>query len=384
MNNAKRNTHGHHTTAIDLPSLAFRCAACVGLALFLVSCSSLPPARRPNAISEISLQPVRYSMVFIIHGDGGYLYHDSLGRPHLADQEALAGAIRAAGQNQQAEVLIFHQRPRKHAWLFFPRHDGTFYYYRNGRLLAKEAYWRDQGKSRFQPEVELFKLYHEAVSPPEAKLLLYFGHEIPEYGGAGYDASSPDRVFTIEDLAGGLKQITGDSVKYDLIVLSTCFNGTPHTVSALAPYVRYIIASPENLHRSYLDLLSLERLEDGQPEENMAAFAKNYAQISFDRLTEELQTTVAIAVYDVERVQRYLNSADSSYKNALTALTGMKRSSFEHQDCAEDSAYVRPEMSEGVEVFYRSPRFGRSKNKLTHSGWGCWKQPAGKDHNIEP
>ncbi len=36
--------------------------------------------------------------------------------------------------------------------LFFPVRDGTFYYYRHGRLVAEESYWRDKGKSRFDPE----------------------------------------------------------------------------------------------------------------------------------------------------------------------------------------------------------------------------------------
>jgi len=34
------------------------------------------------------------------------------------------------------------------------------------------------------------------------KLFLYFGHEIPEFGGAGYDASYENRTFTVDDLAG--------------------------------------------------------------------------------------------------------------------------------------------------------------------------------------
>jgi hypothetical protein len=132
-----------------------------------------------------------------------------------------------------------------------------------------------------------------------------------------------------------------------------------------------------------MDLSSFERLEAGLSDGNMAGFAKNYAQFSFDRLAEELQTTVAIAVYDVERVRGYLDSVDSTYKKALTRLAGMKRRFFEHQDCAEDSAYVRQGIREGVDVFYRSPRFGRFKNKTNHSGWGCWKQPTEKDHDIE-
>ena len=42
---------------------------------------------------------------------------------------------------------------------FFPLRDGEFYYYRNGRLIANESYWRDQEQSRFEPEVELYRRF---------------------------------------------------------------------------------------------------------------------------------------------------------------------------------------------------------------------------------
>jgi hypothetical protein len=363
------------TSATRPFQMLLKCAGCVVFGLFLISCSSIPSARREITMSDETPQPIRYSMIFIIHGDGDYLYHDAGGQAHLADKAALAGAIEVAEQNRRAEVFIFHQKPRRHAWLFFPRHDGTCYHYREGRLLAKESYWRNRGKTRFQPEVELYSRYHPGASPPEPKLLLYFGHQIPEFGGAGYDASSPGRVFTIDDFAGGLKQIKSDSVKLDLIVLSTCYNGTPYTVAALAPYARYIIASPGNLHRSYFDLQRLENLDRELQDGDMAALAKNFARQAFDKLTEDIQTAVTVAVYDVDSVRGYLNSVGSAYEQTLTALSGKKPGSVEHLDCAEDPAYARPGMSEGVDIFYRPPRFGRLKNKQSHSGWGCWSLP---------
>ena len=50
---------------------------------------------------------LRYSVIFIIHGDGNYLYHDSRGNAHRADEEALIEATMVAEQNPQAEVFIF-------------------------------------------------------------------------------------------------------------------------------------------------------------------------------------------------------------------------------------------------------------------------------------
>ncbi len=129
---------------------------CVALALFVCSCSMMRPSRHEKAPSEEGAPPVRYSIVCIIHGDGDYLYHDTRGKEHRADEEALAAARTVAKQNPEAEVFIFHERPRKRLlWLFSLRHDGKCYYYRNGRLAAEESYRRDEGRERFEPEVKL-------------------------------------------------------------------------------------------------------------------------------------------------------------------------------------------------------------------------------------
>jgi hypothetical protein len=344
---------------------------CVALALFLSSCSSIRPAHRAIPPGEESALPPRYSIVCIIHGDSGYLYHDTRGNAYRADEETLARAKRVAERNTQAEVFIFHERHRRHFLLFFPVRDGKFYYYRHGRLLAEESYWRDQGQSRFDPEVELYDRFRAEEQSQLVRLFLYFGHEIPEFGGAGYDASYSDRTFTIDDLADGLKRMTRNSMKFDLIVLSTCFSGTPHTVAALAPYARYVIASPDNLHLSYFDLYPLERLDLGLRDGDVSAFANKFARHAFDRLAEDVQTAITVAVYDADRVSGFLDSVESVYDHALTTLKGKTPVSIEHCDCAEDPAYVLPGMSEGVDVFYRPPRFGRSKHTQSHSGWEC-------------
>jgi Clostripain family len=345
----------------------------VVLVSFLFSCSSIPFTQRGTPLGAESALPLSYSMVFIIHGDSDYLYHDPQGNAHRADQEAYLEATRIAERNPQAEVFIFHEIRRKHALLIFPRRDGKFYYYRHGQLLAQESYWRDQGPSRFDPEVTLYNRFLTGEQPQAARLFFYFGHEIPEFGGAGYDASYSQRTFTVPDLADGLKRIApDDSSKFDLLVLSTCFNGTPYTITALAPYARTIVASPDNLHLSYFDLQPFEQLDAGLREGDVAGFAKNFAQQAFDRLTEDIQTAVTVAVYNVDSVQGYLHSVDSVYDRALTTVKGQTPGSIKHCDCAEDSAYVLPGMSEGVEVFYRPSHFGRLKQKLIHSGWECW------------
>jgi hypothetical protein len=341
--------------------------------LFMSSCSSIRPAHRATTLAEESAPQPRYSVVCIIHGDGDYLYHDARGNAHRADEESLARAKTVAERNAEAEMFIFHERRRRHFLLFFPVRDGTFYYYRHGRLLAEETYWRDQGQLRFDPEMELYNRFRAEESPELVRLFLYFGHEIPEFGGAGYDASYKNRMFTVDDLADGLRRITRDSTKVDLVVLSTCFGGTPRTIAALAPYARYIIASPDNLHLSYFDLRPFERLDIGSRDEDVSRFADTFAQHAFNRLTEDTQTAVTVVVYDVDRVQGFLNSVGSIYDDALTALKGKTPASIEHCDCAEDPAYALPGMNQGIAVLYRPPRFGPLKHKESHSGWECWR-----------
>ncbi len=347
-------------------------AGCTSLALLLVSCGTLPPSHRENPYQDEATPPPRYSMVFIIHGDGNYLYHDAHGAAHRADQEALHGALRAAERNEFAEVFVYHQKPRRRTLLLFPRRGGKFYYYRYGRLIATETYRRDPAQPRFYPEVALYRRYRAEDTSQPTRLLLYYGHAIPEYGGAGYDASCREWPFTVHDFASGLGRITGDSTKNDLIVLSTCNSGTPYTIAALAPYARTIVASPGDLHLSYLDQRPLERLEEGLEDRDIPAFANDYARQAFDRLAGDVQTVVTVTVYDMERIRAYVNSVEGVYQQTLNAATRHGPSAFEHRDCAEDSAYAMPGMNDGVTVFFRPPRFGRAKNKTSHSGWECW------------
>ena len=362
----------------DVPlSMVVVCVRCATLALLLSSCSaSLPIQQEARQVKQGGLA-VAYSIVFVIHGDGDYLYHDTSGNEYQADEEALAGAKRVAQQNPRAEVFIFHQEPRRHFLFVFPLHDGEFFYYRDGLLIANESYWRDQDLSRLEPEAGLYRRFHTDAPYETVRMFLYYGHEIPEFGGVGYDASYPERTFTIHDLASGLQGFTDRSPRFDLMILSTCFGGTPYTIGALGPFARYIIASPENLHLSYFDLHSLERLDLGLRDGDVPAFAKRFARQAFDRLTGDIQTAVSVAVYDVDRVQEFLHSVQGVYDHTLSTLQGATQASIatmEHCDCAELPEYVLPTMKEGVDVFYRPARFGRLKHKQNHSGWECWRE----------
>jgi hypothetical protein len=358
-------------------STHFASIGCVVLTVLLSSCSNNTTVQRQAQQADGQVLATQYSIVCVIHGDGDYIYHDTSGNEYNADEEALAGAKRVAMQNPRAEVFIFHQRSKKHFLFFFPLHDGEFFYYRNGSLVANELYWRDQEQSHFDPELEFYRRFRKENQPEMMSIFLYCGHEIPEFNGAGYHASYPDQVFTVHDFSDGLKVFTRDFARFDLMILATCFGGTPYTISTLGSFARYIVASPENLHLSYFDIHSLERLDLSLRNGEVSAFAKRFAHEAFDRLTKDVQTTVSVAVYDVDRVQEYLHSVYRNYDQELTTIQGKTRDFMpviEHCDCGDLSAYVMPMMNRGVEILYRPARFGRLKNKQNHSGWECWKE----------
>jgi hypothetical protein len=355
--------------------MLFVSVGCAALTMLLSSCSTNLPVQREAQQAAEGVRTTLYSIVCVIHGDGDYLYHDTSGNEYKADEEALAGAKRIAQQNPRAEVFIFHERPRRHFLFFFPLHDGEFSYYRNGRLIANESYWRNQEQSLFDSEVRLYRRFRTDNQIEVMSLFLYCGHEIPEVGGAGYDASYPDQMSNVHDFSAGLKGFTRDSAKFDLMILSTCFGGTPYTIGALGSLARYIIASPDNLHLSYFDLHSLERLDLSLRDGDVHAFAIKFAYQSFDRLSRNIQTAVSVAVYDVNHVQDYLHAVHGIYDQTLTTLKGETPSmaTIKHCDCADLPAYVLPMMNDGIDMFYRPARFGRSKLKQNHSGWECWK-----------
>jgi hypothetical protein len=174
-------------------------------------------------------------------------------------------------------------------------------------------------------------------------------------------------------LAAGVGEIAGERKKIDLITLATCFGGTPYTIGALAPYARYIIASPDNLHLSYFDLEPLASLDVGSSDGDVAAFADRFARNAFEQLAREVQTVVSVVVYDVNDVSTFVDSVTDAYDRTLMAANATTPESLERCDCADDAAYSMPEMNRGLTIHYRAPRFGRTKNEARHSGWECWR-----------
>ena len=351
---------------------------CVLVSGLLSSCN--PGLVQIDQHQETGAAGTRYSMVFIIHGDGNYGYHDTAGNEYRADEVALASARKVAGQNPHAEVFIYHQRPRRLFLFLFPLNSGEFYFYQNGQLAVHESYRRDEEQQHFEPELELYRRFVASDLTRNGTMFLYYGHELPEFGGRGYDASTPDRTFTVQDLAAGLQGFTSLARTFDLLVLSTCFGGTPHTIGALSSFARTIVASPGNLHLSYFDMHPLERLDLSLQDGDVPAFAKSFARLTFDRLTRNVRTAVSVAVYDTDRVQEFIDSVGNVYDRTLAAPKGeASRVPAERCDCADLPQYALSTMSRGVDVLFRPARFGRSAQKQEHSGWECWEEKGRQD-----
>ncbi|HLP14811.1 MAG TPA: clostripain-related cysteine peptidase [Bacteroidota bacterium] len=318
--------------------------------------------------------PLRYLLVYFIHGDGEYLYHDSHGVSVRADEVTVAEARRIAEQQSSAEVFIFHAKPKRHTLFVFPKSDGEMFYYRHGILAGHEEYRRGVETAAFARESELYRRYLGTNRDTTARIFLYFGHEVPEFDGEGYDASYEDRPFTVDTLAAWLRELTGGRRKFDCVVLSTCYNGTPYIVSSIAPYARYIVASPDNLHLSYFSIHSLGQLPDSATSDaSIAALTNTFARSAFETLVQSVQTAVSVAVYDASRVQPYLRSVGAAYERSFDAVKQIPETQRARCDCAGIREFERPDMATGVEILYRPPRFGQSKYTTGHSGWECWR-----------
>lgn len=341
------------------------------LAVFLlVGCSSTAPLSAEEDAAGDKARPA-HTLIYVIHGDGGYLYHEN-GTARRADRKALKEAKLVAEHAPGAEVFIFHQRPERRFLGLFARSDGTFYHYRAGEQVEKKAYRRDPSGTGLSREAAL---YRERRHPEAAsRALLYYGHEVEEEGGERYHGSHPVHAFGLSELVGGLKQFGAEEDPFDLLVLSTCNNGTPGTLHALASLARYVIAAPGDLHLSYIDSHPLHRL--GQTEEGIERVAQHLARWAFERLSARTETAVTLALYDTERLQPFLARALPAYEATRARLPEERASGLvEYVDCRDEAMPGLQAEHAGVERWYRPPAFGAQSQKEVHSGWACPQLP---------
>lgn len=316
-----------------------------------------------------SVDNIEYSVIYIIHADGDYLYFDDDGNSREGDQKVLAEARQIGEEAGNGEVFIFHQRPERKILGLFPQKDRRLMHYRSGKLIHTEKYSPGVTPTLFSAEADLYDKYRHGISPDSLQTyFFYFGHEIPEKNEKGYYQSMPTIKLGIPKFADALQQFRpSDTHKFDIAGLSTCNNGSPSMVHSLQSQTEYLLASPQNLHLSHIDTKKLNLLEsrDGVTVENLATAL---AEDTFSRLSE-LQTAATISVYEMELIGDYISRLDSAYQANVNI--GNSLSGDGNSDCAEIPFFRAFEDKGGVHSWYEAPGFGRKAGKKFHSGWGC-------------
>lgn len=305
-----------------------------------------------------------YSLIYVIHGDGDYLYHDD-GKAIKADEHAVKKAYSVALKAHHGEVFIFHQKPERKAALFFPKKDREWFHYRNGKLIDYGTYSPQNGG--FQAEARIYTARTEARNADT--YFFYFGHEIPQAPNPVYHRSASDLYYDSRTFARDLSLFSNNIA---LTTLSTCNNGTPSMIRSLSGKTEAVVASPTELHLSYLDTEGILMLENA-PDTDVIALADTISMTSYQRLSQEVATAVTIAVYDLRVVSEYVDELYEpylEYKNS-TSVTNSRITTA--RDCFSLPEYANIDQTEGVQVFYSAPQFGVKKREraATHSGWGC-------------
>ena len=310
--------------------------------------------------NPIQKEPV-YSLVYIIHGDSDYLYHKN-GNAYQADEQALKEAFDVASNAESGEVFIFHQKPEKRAFLFFPKKDRRFYHYRNGKLVQQIDYSPETGG--LEAEFELINRY--TSSNTQRMGLFYFGHEIPVSEHIIYHQSNPDQIFDIDIFTRNLDMLPS---KLDIIALSTCNNGTPTVAQSLINHSETLVASPQNLHLSYLNTSKILLLEEN-PSISSLALGDSIAKSSFSELRSFVETEITVSVYDMNQISGYVNDLASSYTDTLKFSERFSPNG-DNLDCKDVLALSSEIKAGGVITYYNPALFGKNSAKTSHSGWGC-------------
>lgn len=341
--------------------------------LVLASCQRNYGVLRDEVISRPHDPELKSTLVFFIHGDGSYSYHDAQGKRFEADAVILKEAMAVAASCSHAEVFIFHQKPKR-KWLFLiDQPDGSFYYFRKGVQLASGSYHRRTLLSELDSEGEIIKTYHARESKERVSGFFYFGHALTELGD-----KNPNQSLNVHGLAQGmsclLSEVDPHVMKFDLVVLSACYSGTPGIIAELAHYSRYILASPDDLHLAYLDIQPLRRFDNIGFSE-VHSLARELASQSLARLQEWTQTSITLAIYDVESIAPFLEKVQNRQPVglALQSPNSHQPVPVAYCDCLDRPPMAAEIPSAGVEVYYQPARFGRLKNKTHHSGWACWE-----------
>jgi hypothetical protein len=345
------------------------------LGLVISGCSHTSVLFREGSTDET--EDVDYSVIYYIHADSGYLYHDAGGKPVLGNKEVLNDAINVAEKAVSGEVFIFYQRPEKKTLGLFPRRSSRLYHYAKGELTSQVHYRHsDKNEDFLKTEARLFHEYRIRLRKENQRsYLLFFGHEIPDTDGKKYHQSLPGITVNTRSFSAGIQKfLATDNQRFNLVVLSSCNNGTPVMAEHLMPLSDVLLASPQNLHLSHIDSEQLGLLESN-PGISSIELAHSLAGQTFRRLESEIHTTITLTVYDFEIVQKFQNEL-YAFSRAYEALGSIQHFS-DNVDCGQVANFDDNTFGKGLKTWYRPARFGRKSLTPIHSGWGC--KPLGEN-----
>src|SRR5699024_9218908 len=125
---------------------------------------------------------------------------------------------------------------------------------------------------------------------------------------------------------------------------STSSNCTHSMATRLSSVTDILLASPQDLHLSHLDIEHLDLLEM-EPEIPSAGLATALAEATFERLSQSIQTAVTLSVYDLERAGEYLSDFNKEYHHYLKS--GEPNMAKENKDCGELPFFDEMRYSDG-------------------------------------
>lgn len=312
-----------------------------------------------------------YTVIYYIHADSDYLYHNAAGEPVRGNQKVLEDALKVAENAASGEVFIYYQRPEKKFLGLFPRRSSHLYHYRSGERITRVNYRHSVSNEDFlTTEARLYDYYkNQSRSETQKRYFLYFGHEIPGIEGKKYHRTLPDIEVNTETFSAGIQKFLGsDGQRFRIVALSTCNNGTPAMADQLMPFADVLLASPHNLHLSHIDSKSLTLLENS-PGVSSIELAQTMADKTYKRLESEVQTEITLATYDLE-IWRDYKSELQTFITSYDAMGRIKHFSV-NIDCKQSAFFDEDLFEEGVKTWYKPARFGRRSGNSTHSGWGC-------------
>jgi hypothetical protein len=343
-----------------------------GLTLVLVyllsGCSHTSELYRIDTSHENA--KVNYSVIYYIHADSDYLYHNVSGDPVRGNSQVLETAIGVAKTAESGEVFIFHHLPEKKILGLFPRNKSHFYHYVNGELSSQGKYRHsNRRETLLAAEARLYNQYHiHSGKEGLRKYFLYFGHEIPFDEGKKYHRTLKKVAVNTTTFSTGVQKfLVSGAQRFNLVVISSCNNGSPDMAYQLMPFSDVLLASPQEMHLSHIDSKNL-RLMDINPEIPSVQLAHAMADQTFSRLESEIHTTITLTVFDLTVLQNY----KSTFHNFLSSYSpGQAQAFSDNVDCKQYDFFNPEILTLGLRMWYKPARFGRHAPTNTHSGWGC-------------